>query len=617
MTVDPNLHIWLTLAALALALALFMWERLALEVACLTILAALLLLFHFVPLTDAEGRNLLGPEALLMGFANPALITVLALLVIGQALIRTGALDGVAQLLFDATGGRPRLAVTVSILAVTLFSGFLNNTPVVIMFIPVLQSLARKTGDAPSRILMPLSFAAILGGMTTLLGSSTNLLVSGTLSGFGEEPFSFFDFTLPGVILAGVGLLYVLFVAPLLLPMRASLAGELTHGGQQYIAHITVTEVSSLVGQRSVGGLFPDLGKMTLRLIQRGEHAFLPPFDESPIRAGDVLVVAATRDVLMDALKSDQGLVLRPIGVEGGEGGEIDLGGEGQQLTMAEVMVPPASRMIGFNLEQVGFRYQTGCLAIGLQRRSRMIRTAMTEIRLEAGDVILVVGRPDDIRDLRRNRDLVLIESSATDLGSPMLARRSALIFGAVVAAAASGLVPIVVAAIAGAAGMVAIGALNVRQASRAIDRRIFMLIGTALALGVAMDRSGAAGFLAHNLVAVLAPAGPLVLLSAFFLLVALATNVLSNNVCAVLFTPIAVGIAHNLGLPAEVFAVAVIFAANCSFATPIGYQTNLLVMGPGNYHFRDFTRAGLPLLLVIWVVFTALIAPVFYGIGF
>ena len=238
----------------------------------------------------------------------------------------------------------------------------------------------------------------------------------------------------------------------------------------------------------------------------------------------------------------------------------------------------------------------------------------MNDIRLEAGDVLLILGPRRRIERLRGNPDVILLEWSARDLPAIEYARRALGIFALVVVAAASGLVPVVVAAVAGAAAMIASGCLNIHQAQRAIDRRVMLLVWAALAMATAMQATGGASYLAHILIATLAGAPTPIVLAAFFLLVAVFTNVLSNNATAVLFTPIAIGIAANLGVDPTAFVFAVVFGANCSFASPIGYQTNLLVMGPGHYRFADYARAGLPLIVLVWLTFS-LFAPWYYGL--
>ncbi|MDX1581405.1 MAG: SLC13 family permease, partial [Alphaproteobacteria bacterium] len=482
--------------------------------------------------------------------------------------------------------------------------------------IPIMAALAEKLQRPTGAVMIPLSFVAILGGMTTLIGSSTNLLVSGAAEKAGLAAIGFFDFAVPGVVLASVGMIYSMFILPRIMPDRSDMAESFAgEDGKQFIAEIDVAPGSILDGEEPVAGMFKSLPEMTVRLIQRGETAILPPFDDLALRAGDVVIVAATRKALADLFSR------HPVLIDGRvENAEALLIGEPSkeptaQRIMAEVVVAPASRLDGRTLALSGFRAQTGCIVLGIQRRSRMIRASMNEIRLEAGDVLLVTGRRNDVNRLRDNKDVLLLEWSTRELPRRAMANRALLIFGAVVGAAATGILPIEIAALSGAGAMIIAGALNVRQASRAVDRRVVLLVAAALAMGTALQATGGAAFVAHGLVAALSDQPAPFILSAFFLLVAALTNILSNNATAVLFTPIAVGIANELGMDPLPFIYAVIFGANCSFATPIAYQTNLLVMGPGHYQFIDFVRAGTPLILLLWLVFSFFM-PLYFDIG-
>lgn len=609
------MQMWLVLALVAGSLVLYGLERISLELTSIALIATLLLFFEFFPLLDGDGDNLMGPATVMSGFANPALLTVLSLLVIGQGMVLTGGVSYIAGLITEHGGKNASVAIFVGLFVVMVMSAFLNNTPVVVIFIPIIQALAERIERSPSALMIPLSYAAILGGMTTLIGSSTNLLVSSSLIELGMPGLEFFEFSVIGSVLALTGFVYVLLIAPRLLPALASMRSKLANpdnSGKQFIAQITVGPAANMIGSKPVAGFFKNLPNITVQMIVRREHAELPPFeDDVEIQAGDVLVVAATRKALTEALQKDPGLLHSDAAAVENEDGPQ----KSTQL-LAEVMLPPGSRLIGFNLEQIGFRYQYKCLVLGIQRRSRMIRSQMTEIRLEAGDVLLVQGRSEDVEALRTIRDVVLLEWSTRTLPRPFHARRAAAIFLGVIALAATGIVPIVISSFIGAGLMIASGALNLRQASRAIDRKIVLLVAAALALGNALQLTGGAEFIADQLLAATRGAPAPVILSLFFLIVAGFTNVLSNNACAVLFTPIGIGMAQQLGVSPHVFAIAVVMAANCSFASPVGYQTNLLVMGPGHYRFIDFLKAGAPLIIVLWIAFS-LFAPWYYGIPF
>lgn len=602
-------HAIITILIVVAAIAAYaMEDRIPLEVTAIGTVAVLLLLFELIPLTDAAGRRMVTPESLLAGFANPALVTVMALLVIGQGLVRTGALDGIADIASTAKAGE-KVTIAVLLAATAVVSAFLNNTPVVVLMLPVLGAIAAKARISPSKVMMPLSFITILGGMTTLVGSSTNLIVAGTATALGQPLLGFFSMTPIAIVLAAVGGLYVLFVAPRLLPDRASMAQAMRGPSQshQFIAELTIGSGHPFEGATATAGMFPALKNMTVLMIQRGEHAILPPFDEEKIRARDVVLVAATRAVLTEAIRGDSRLISSLLEGDGESSRE-------STLVLAEAMIAPGSRMVGQPIEQSGLYGVTGCVVLGVQRHSRMIRSRINNIRLEAGDVLLIGGSNAEMRALRADRDIVLMEWSRSEIEAAPKGKQALAIFLAVVAAAATGLLPIVVSAVAGAAAMVLLGVLNVRQMARAFDRRLFLLVGSSLAMAVPMEATGAAAAIAHTLIGWMDGASATMQLSGFFLLVALMTNVLSNNAAAALFTPIALQLATQTGVSPMIWLITVILATNCSFATPIGYQTNLLVMAPGHYTFGDFMRAGAPLVFILWVVYTCAVKW-YYGI--
>jgi di/tricarboxylate transporter len=599
MALEPSWQMWATFALIAGAIVLYATERFPLEQTSLGLLAALLLLFHFAPLempgndavqeTVGETGRMLDARALLADFDDPALIAVLALMVVGQGLTRTGALDEGIRVMTRRFQRSPALALGLTLAAIAALSAFINNTPIVVIFIPVMATIAERLNKGPSRLMMPLSFAAILGGMVTLIGSSTNLLVAGAAVGMGQPAIGFFDFAGLGILLAMIGLAYVIWLLPRLLPERESMASQISGDGKQFIAQIEVRHGSPLVGQSADSGMIAHLQGMTVRLIQRGEESHLPPFEDVVLRPGDAVVVAATRAMLTEALARTPELV--EIG-EGETSDQTESGSPGDNM-LAEVMVTPASRVIGRNLRLVGFHYHTGCVIMGVQRRSRMMRGRMKIIRLEAGDVLLVLGPRERVEDLRFSREVLLIEWSVLELPARHHAKRALGIFAAVVAVAATGFVPIAVAALAGALGMITLGCLNVCQAAHAVDRQVAFLVAAALAMGSALQATGGAAFLAQHMIDALDGASPAILLPAMFALVAVMTHLLSNSATAVLFTPIAINTALALGVEPTVFIHAVIFAANCSFATPMGYQTNLLVMGPGHYKFAIICAAA------------------------
>ncbi len=629
---DIGFHMWFVLVLTVVAVFLFVRERAPLEITSVTLLTVLLIFGQVFPIPGENGVNQLSPASLLAGFSNPSLIAVLALLVMGQAIIHSDALKVVTNV-FMAQSRRFAWISVIGILAfIMLMSAFLNNTPLVIIAIPIVQALAASTGVSDSRLMIPLSYVAILGGMMTLIGSSTNLLVSSTMVDLGYKPLQFFDFIVPGSMLAAAGFVYVLLVLPRILPDRMRMARGLVDNEKEFVAEMDITADSKLIGMECQQGQFPELYNLNVKLIQRGGHLILPPFEGYKIEAGDILIVAASREALTEILSKYPGFLLSEeeeaiLERQAQNDEEKDGGGpksearSAETRVLAEIMITPASRMLDMTLDHANFQRQFGTIVLGIQRRARVVRRRLGRIRLEPGDVLLVAGERSKVDALRDNSDFIVLSGSKRDMPVPRKAPLAAGIFLGVILVAAFNILSIPVAAIAGAVLMIITGCLNIRQATRAIDRKIFILVGSMLALGTAMQVTGGAQFVANAILHLPFADTPLVIVSILFILVAVSTNILTNNACAILFTPIAMNIAANLpgtedlhiNLP-YMFAITIIFAANCSFASPIGYQTNLLVMGPGHYRFRDFLKAGVPLVLIMWGCFTAM-AKYYFGL--
>jgi di/tricarboxylate transporter len=607
-------HIWALYALLSAAIVGFAWDRMRVEVTSLLLLVALLLLFELFPFVNADGASPLDMARLLAGFSNPALISLLALLVLGNGLWRSGALDWGLELFLDRVGNRRNLAVGICFATVFVASPFVNNTPIVVIFIPILASVARRFSMETSAVMMPLSFTAILAGTITLIGSSTNLLISGALIEAGEPPLGFFEFSIPGLALASVGLLYIVLVMPRLLPRRASPARRfMARKHRRFVARFTVGGEAKLIGGTPRFNLLGIPGSRLL-LLQRDGTRHAAPFDGIKIRKDDVLLVMATHDALAKAQTKFPHLYFSVSG-------SIDLpltedereAWLSRDQAIVEVMIAPGSRLAGYSLNEVAFRSRYGCLILGIERNARLTRRHLADTQLREGDVLVVQGNRDGLERLREHRGLVVLDGTARALPSPRKARTAGAIFLGTLVVASSGALPITTASVLGVVLMLMTGVLSLNQAVNALDRRIFLMVAASLALGTAMLETGAAAYIARGVIDLVGTMGQSLILSALFLLVALLTNVLSNNATAILFTPIALGLANGLETAPTPFILAVLFGANCSFATPIGYQTNLLVMGPGHYRFQDFPRAGGPLVGVMWITFS-LFVPWYYG---
>lgn len=604
--IEPSWQMWVTFGIVLIGVVAYALEKISIELTSAGVLAALLVFFQFFA---PENSSNLDARSLLSGFSDPALITIMALLAIGQGIFQTGALERPTHKIGAYLETYPKRTLFAVFFIAFIISMFMNNTPVVVMFIPILSSMALQLRDSASRYMMPLSFICILAGMTTLVGSSTNILVAGVLDRMTDETIGFFDPMWPGLILALIGVTYIIFMSKWLLPRRSLVFNERAHSGQQYIAEIRIMEGHPLESVAPIAGLFPSLKTMTVRMIRRGDRKLLPPFDV-PLETEDILTVSTTRKSLEKLLSS------RPKYLEG----TLNTSGfnktpqkSSSRMAISETIIAPGSRMIGRTIEQAGFRQATGCLVLGIQRRSHMIREGMMDIRLQAGDVLLLFGYVPQIEAMRDSRDLVLLDWATKDLPDIRRAKRARIIFALVILTAALGWLPIVHAAFGGATLMIASGCLNIRQAFRAFDTKIFMLIGAAFSMGIALENTGGATYIAQSVVNALEGFGPQILIGGLFLLVAVMTNLLSNSATAILFAPIAISVADQTGIDPKILVLTVLYAANCSFATPIAYQTNLLVLGPGHYRFFDFCRFGIPLILLLWISYVLLL-PYVYG---
>lgn len=598
-----DFFVFVSIFFVVLTIILYASEKSTIALKSILILTSILLFFTFFPYFDNNGNNLLGPGIILSGFSNTSLISVICLLILGQGVVQTRVLDNFISKLLNFFPGKAYLIFIISLLFVLFLSAFLNNTPVVIIFIPIMQSIAKRTNSSVSKYMMPLSFAAILGGMMTLIGSSTNLLVSNSLSEVKGISIGFFEFFIPGLVIAFFGLIYILFFSKYLLKDNSPMAKELIGTtGKQFITQITLSSDSILIGESVSSNIFQNSKDISILMIQRGEHGEFGPYNNYRLKKNDILIITTTREALSDLLSKNMGLKIHDSSIL-----EENQENEKEQL-LSEAMVTPSSSLVGQTIENVSFRYRFDSIVIGLQRRSRMIRNRITEIPLEPGDVLLIQGSKEAIKNLRTQSDIMPMEWTSSEIVQKDSANKSLIIFLGVILFSAFELLPIVVSSVLGVLGMLFTRVLTLGQATRAIDNNLLLLVVTSLALGNIIQITGTATYFSDILFGLLKNSSPTIILSCFFIFVSIATNFISNNACAVLFTPIAIDLAEKVNIDPKIFAISVIFAVNTSFLTPLAYQTNLLVMGPGHYKFFDFIKFGLPLTFVCWLSFSLFI---------
>ena len=596
----PNAHALVLLILTVVALYAFSRERWKLEVTSLSLLVVLAIGFALFPFQQFN------PTDLFYGFAHEALIAVCALMVLGQGLVRTGALEPVGRMLSALWAKAPFLSLLATLLVGAILSAFVNNTPIVVLLLPILISVCLRNGSSPTKILMPTGFATLVGGMTTTIGTSTNLLVVSVAHDLGLPQISMFDFVVPASIAGLVAIIYLWLIAPRLLPDRSSDMGDASP--RLFDARLLLGEQSPAIGKTLAETIALTNGDMQVVRIRRGETVVMP-LPDVVLKAGDRLRVRDTPQNLKgyeDTLKA--------VMYNGDTRVDAEHPLTAENQTLAEVAVVQGSGLDRANLSYNRFleRYQLAGLAV--HRAGKDIWRVKEEIHqviLQPGDVLLVQGPKEQLRNLKRSTEFLVLDSSV-ELPSTNKARLALGIIVGVILLAATGIMPIAVSAIAGCAVMLLSGCLGVGAAIRSISPSVFFVVAASLALGLGLQVTGATAYMTQVFLYLTADSGPVVILSALMLLLAVLTNIVSNNAAAVIGTPIAVGIAQALNLPPEPYVLAVLFGANMSFATPMAYQTNLLVMSAGNYTFAEFVKVGLPLTILMWITLTWLLSAMY-----
>ncbi len=608
--ITPDSHGLAVLLLTAVALFLFTRDRIPLETSSLIILILLVAGFHFFPYGSGDAS--LGPAQFFAGFGNEALITICALMIVGKALETTGALQPLATIVGKAWSARPLLALLVTLVAGAILSAFMNNTPIVVLLMPILVGVSLRVRFPVSGVMLPMGLATIIGGMSTTIGTSTNLLVVGISEDLGLPSFGMFDFAAPAAIVGGVGILFLWLIAPRLLPDRVPPMADTTP--RVFSAQLHVKEGGFADGKTLSDILAKTSNEMRVDRIQRSESLFLAKLPSVKLQPGDRLFVKDSPENLKHYETQLGATLFNVSDSEHPIDEETPLKAEGQQL--AEVVVTRGSPLHLRSLATAAFTNSYGLLPLAIHRArapSSQVTGDLNAIRLRAGDVLLVQGTRDAINNLKQSGTMLVLDGTM-DLPHTHLANRALGIMGIVVAAAALGIMPISVSAVIGVGLTLALGCLNWRDAASALSTPVIMIIVTSLALGKALMGTGMADFLALGFVSAASDLPAAVILSLFILIMTVLTNVVSNNAAAVIGTPIAVAVANRLGVDPEPFVLAVLFGANMSYATPFGYQTNLLILSAGGYKFSDFIRVGIPLTILMWAGFS-IVLPMMYNI--
>jgi di/tricarboxylate transporter len=576
-------EMWVVIAVLAAVFVAIVTEKLRAELAALTGCCVLL------------GLRVLSADDLFPVFGNEAIITVGAMFVLSAALERTGVIASASRLLQTLPVRNERFVLLLLLPPVVAVSAFVNNTPVVVVFLPIIVALAKQHNLSASKLLMPLSFASILGGSTTLIGTSTNLVASSAGQRLGLAPIGMFEMAPVGLLLAAVGLAVLFIFAPRVLPRRETVSSLLEGPSErQFLTEAFVPVGSTLVGRTARSALSRVLRRgRVLEIIRHGEVREGDPGD-TPLEVGDRLRISVDAESV-SALKERRGLAMSTVA--------SDLAvGETELNRRIECIVAPQAALIGHTLAEADLRERLGVIVLALHRRGHNLRERIGDIPLQAGDVLLLEASDAAMAKLRQSDDLLVLAGGRQ---TPRRHKRwiAAVVIAGVVAASALQILPIAVASLIGVVIVITARCIDAEEAYHAMDWPTLFLIAGMLALGVALEKTQTAEVLARGFVTLVAPFGPWVTLSLIIFVTSVLTNFLSNNAVAALLVPLAVETAVLLQADPRPFLIGVTFGASACFATPIGYQTNTLVFGAGGYRFADFLRLGLPLNLLHWAI--------------
>lgn len=582
-------------AIISLAIVLFFTEKFTID----TVAIGVMVLFMLFGVLDLEEG--------LAGFSNSATITVAAMFVISQAIFRTGILNQFSDYLSTQAAKSEIKLILSLMLSAGLLSAIINDTAVVALFMPTVIHISQKNNISPSKLLMPLSFGALMGGVCTLLGTSTNILVSGIAQKAGLAPFGIFEMSAMGLVFLAVGIVYMTTIGKWLTPKRKSRSGlSETLDLGNYVVEVTITsEYEHLQKSINTEKIFKDGSVKALQIVRETGNK-IKIYPNTPILEGDVIRII-TDQTNLNKLKKLNGVKIT---------GELDWKEESvtdEEEKLYEAVVTPHSYLINKSIASINFRQLFDqVLVLGIRHRAGLFDTILSKATLKPGDVLLLRATEDSIQSVDKSEDLLLISSrKVTNLNKTQVVLTLSTL-ALVIGVAAFGIFPITLTAVAGAIIMVTLGSIKPEDAYKAIDWKVIFMLAGVLSMGSALEKTGGAELIGESVVELFGAFGPQVVLSAIFALTFLLTNVMSNNAAAALLAPIAISIAAGLDVDTRPFLMAVTFAASLSFMTPMGYQTNAMIYNPGNYRFTDFLKVGTPLNLIYWILATIMIPILF-----
>ncbi len=589
------MDIWTISAILLVTIYLLITEKISVDLTAVGIMVILII------------SGILTPREAISGLANPAVITVGAMFVVSKGLMRTGGVEFLGRQVIRIARKNVTAALALILVSVGVASAFINNTPVVILFIPVVMAMCCDLGLSPSKFLIPLSYASILAGTCTLIGTSTNIIISDLSAQAGYGPISMFELAVVGVPICIVGIIFLLIAAPRLLPGLANPICQLKDGDhRKYLAELKIHETSKLIGLQPQSVFEEKFSALeVIELISR-DRVYQPLRDLKMIEAGDILLVKGSLNDLV-AILHEEGVEL-PFRENG-----LSLGAQKDAPIVVELLIAPGSNLHGQRLQDTRLAGDKEINIIAVKRQDQHIsERQIYEVRLRTGDILLIWCSDSKLEALRSERDYLIIEDVYEELVHKRKAAWAVINFICMIGTAALGLADIMTCALIAAFLMIVTGCLQMRDAYRALQGDVLLLIAGTIALGLAMEKSGASSLYAQAFLGLFNDLSPLMVLGGIIALTSISTQILSNNATAVLLLPIAISTALGIGVDPKPFIIGVCFGASACFASPLGYQTNLMVFAPGGYRFLDYFRLGIPLNIFVVAAGTFLI-PLFW----
>ncbi len=583
------MDIWIISGILLLTLYLLITEKISVDLTAVGIMVLLVV------------SRILTPKEAVMGFANPALITVGAMFIVSKGMMRTGGVEFIGRRIVKIARSNLNMALAIILFTVAVASAFINNTPVVILFIPVVMTMCCDLGLSPSKFLIPISYASILAGTCKLIGTSTNIIVSDLSNDFGYGSLSMFELSIIGVPIALMGIIFLLIAAPRILPSLANPICQLQDSEhRKYLAELLIPAESKLIGLEASEIFKQKYEDMEVIELVSKSHIYRPNRDQKLISEGDILLIKGSLNDLVEVLHQED--VELPLSEAG-----LTMGAQKDAPIVVELIIAPNSSLLGRRLSNTELARDPDVNIIAVKRTNlHLSEKQIHDVRLRVGDILLIWCQDSKLESIRSQMDYIVIEDVYEEIVHKRKAAWSIINFICMIGTATLGIADIMTCAMTAAFLMIVTGCIQMRDAYRALQGDVLLLIAGTIALGTAMQKTGASQLYAEAFLSLFSSFSPTIVLGAMIMLTSISTQILSNNATAVLLLPIAISTALGIGVDPKPFIIGICFGASACFATPVGYQTNLMVFGPGGYSFTDYLRLGIP--LNVFVIFAGML---------